>query len=72
MDEYPIGKRVIIDAKTLNLYSITSSTLLSCSDDKVDDVMLPRLTVVTSVNGLGDMGYYDKIMEGVMNFYEQH
>ena len=34
--------------------------------------MLPRLTVVTSVNGLGDMGYYDKIMEGVMNFYEQH
>ncbi|MBQ4162245.1 MAG: BMP family ABC transporter substrate-binding protein, partial [Parabacteroides sp.] len=38
----------------------------------VDDVMLPRLTVVTSVNGLGDMGYYDKIMEGVMNFYEQH
>ena len=48
------------------------STLMSCTDDKVDNVAYPRLTVVTSVNGLGDMGYYDKIMEGIMNFYEQN
>lgn len=58
--------------RRLLIYIAFLSTLLSCSDDKVDNVVLPRLTMVTSVNGLGDMGYYDKIMGGVMNFYEQH
>lgn len=47
-------------------------TLSSCSDDKVNDAILPHLTVITSVSGLGDMGYNDKIMTGVMNFYEKH
>lgn len=31
-----------------------------------------RLTVVTSISGLGDMGYNDKIMSGIMEFYGHH
>lgn len=29
----------------------------------------PQLTVITSISGLGDMGYNDMIMSGIMNFY---
>lgn len=45
----------------------------SCSDEAVPgtDTRL-RLTVVTPISGLGDMGYNDKIMSGIMEFYGHH
>ena len=46
----------------------------SCSSNEEDYLNRERrqITVITSVGGLGDMGYNDKIMSGIMNFYEGH
>ncbi len=45
---------------------------IGCSDNNINEISPPRLTVITSISGLGDMGYNDKIMAGVMKFYESH
>lgn len=53
----------------LSLLIVYLST--SCSRD--NDISLRQsnhLTVVTSINGLGDMGYNDQILSGTMHFYE--
>lgn len=55
--------------KLINVVILISFICVSCSE-KIDN--RPHLTVVTSISGLGDMGYNDKIIAGVMNFYEQH
>ena len=49
-----------------------SAALSSCSssEDKAVDAKEARLTVITSMSGLGDMGYNDQIMSGIMHFYE--
>ncbi len=49
--------------------------LMGCSDDDDSPLQteeLPRLTVVTALGGLGDMGYNDLILSGIMQFYEQN
>ncbi len=47
--------------------------LSSCSGvGDNDGLRRPRLTVITSLNGAGDNGYNDKVLEGVMQFYESH
>ena len=52
----------------------TACCLSSCSnsEDKAVASVDGHLTIITSVGGLGDMGYNDKIMSGIMNFYEGH
>lgn len=49
-----------------------SVALSSCSssEDKAVDAKEARLTVIASASGLGDMGYNDQIMSGIMHFYE--
>ena len=49
-----------------------SVALSSCSrsEDNATDALKPHITIVTSVDGLGDMGYNDLIMNGIMHFYE--
>ena len=49
-----------------------SAALSSCSssEDKAVDAKEARLTVITSISGLGDMGYNDQILSGTMHFYE--
>jgi basic membrane protein A len=50
--------------------------IAACSSDDDEDVepstTRPSLTYVTSVSGLGDNGYNDLIMQGVMTFAETH
>lgn len=49
--------------------------LVSCSKEEVDAVNGDRkgqITVLFLPNGLGDMGYNDQIMCGIMRFYEAH
>ena len=44
---------------------------LSCDHEEASDSSPEfHLTVVTSFDGLGDMGYNDQVMAGVMRFYE--
>ena len=53
----------------LSLLIVYLST--SCSgDNDISQRQSNHLTVVTSINGLGDMGYNDQIMSGIMRFYE--
>ena len=49
-----------------------SAALFSCtsSEDKAADAFKAHLTIITSVGGLGDMGYNDQILSGTMHFYE--
>ena len=45
----------------------------SCSSDDESDPMTDyhlHITVINSIGGLGDMGYNDQIMSGIMHFYE--
>ena len=45
----------------------------SCSSDNESDSLIDNrfhITTVTSINGLGDMGYNDQILSGIMHFYE--
>lgn len=45
----------------------------SCESDDESNFMAGdqlRITIITSVGGLGDMGYNDLIMAGIMRFYE--
>lgn len=44
---------------------------ISCTENSNDNIPTPKpqLTIIMSINGLGDMGYNDKIMSGIMNFY---
>jgi basic membrane protein A len=46
--------------------------LFSCtnSEDTAADAFKAHLTIITSVGGLGDMGYNDQILSGTMHFYE--
>ena len=50
--------------------------MTGCSDEgpggTPPDDQKPRLTVITSMGGLGDMGYNDLIMAGIMRFYEKN
>lgn len=50
--------------------------MAGCSDEgpggTPPDDQKPRLTVITSMGGLGDMGYNDLIMAGIMRFYEKN
>lgn len=65
--------RRIIALATLMLLVVMS--LLSCSDDnneKTSGRGGRQLTVVFSTGGLGDNGYNDKIMQGVMSFAGSH
>lgn len=52
------------------LFCIAALSSCTGSEDKAADVMDVNLTIVTSVDGLGDMGYNDQIMFGIMHFYE--
>ena len=53
----------------LSLLIVYLST--SCSgDNDISQRQSNHLTVVTSINGLGDMGYNDQIISGIMRFYE--
>ena len=47
---------------------------ISCTEDSNDDILTPKpkLTIIMSINGLGDMGYNDKIMSGIMKFYDNY
>ena len=45
-------------------------SLISCKKDEDSVPQADYLMVVTSASGLGDMGYNDQIMSGIMNFYE--
>lgn len=57
----------------LLLFSLVLSVNTSCSDEPASDADTRlRLTVVTSISGLGDMGYNDNMMSGIMRFYEHH
>ena len=64
--------RRIIAVATLMLLVVMS--LASCSDNDEDKTAgkVRQLTVVFSTGGLGDNGYNDKIMQGVMNFAGSH
>ena len=47
--------------------------LFTCCKDETGNIYIPNhqhLTLITSASGLGDMGYNDQIMSGIMNFYE--
>ncbi len=44
----------------------------ACSDDEDTVAARPTLTYVTAVSGLGDNGYNDLIMQGVMTFATAH
>lgn len=45
----------------------------SCKEENAPVAdMRPRVTVITSMYGLGDMGYNDKVMSGIMKFYNSH
>ena len=53
----------------LSLLIVYLST--SCSgDNDISQRQGNHLTVVTSINGLGDLGYNDQILSGTMHFYE--
>lgn len=57
----------------LLLFSLVLSVNTSCSDEPASDADTRlRLTVVTSISELGDMGYNDNMMSGIMRFYEHH
>ena len=45
-------------------------SLISCKKDEDSVHQADYLMVVTSAGGLGDMGYNDQIMSGIMRFYE--
>ena len=53
-------------------FLICIALLFSCSnsEDKAADAFKAHLTVITSVGGLGDMGYNDQTLSGTMHFYE--
>ena len=54
-----------------NLAIVYSLFLLnSCSKEIETTDKSLRITVITSTGGLGDMGYNDQIMSGIMHFYE--
>ena len=45
----------------------------TCCKDETGNIYIPNhqhLTLITSASGLGDMGYNDQIMSGIMHFYE--
>ena len=47
--------------------------LFTCCKDETGNIYIPNhqhLTLITSASGLGDMGYNDQIMSGIMHFYE--
>lgn len=54
------------------LLAVWLALMVSCKkeEDIVTD-MRPQLTVITSISGLGDMGYNDMIMSGIMKFYDE-
>lgn len=55
------------------LLYFTFILLLACNrKDEYFTYTRPHLTVVTSIMGLGDMGYNDMIMSGIMNFYNDY
>ena len=61
--------------RTAVMAAVCAFGLYSCSGDGEADggaaSGLPSVTVVTSAGGLGDMGYNDLIMAGVMRFYDK-
>lgn len=52
------------------VFACCLSFLSSCSSNEEDVIKRNQITVITSVGGLGDMGYNDQIMSGLMHFYE--
>ena len=61
--------------RTAVMAAVCAFGLYSCSGDGEADggaaSGLPSVTVVTSVGGMGDMGYNDLILDGVMRFYDK-
>lgn len=44
--------------------------MVSCKEEEdIETDMRPQLTLITSISGLGDLGYNDMIMSGIMKFY---
>jgi len=60
----------------LHKYLLVLTALSSCSDNMDNAVgtfdETPAITLITSTTGLGDNGYNDGILAGVMNFYESN
>ncbi len=63
----------LITTNYLRMVFILIVLFSSCESDDESNFMAGdqlRITIITSVGGLGDMGYNDQIMSGIMHFYE--
>jgi basic membrane lipoprotein Med (substrate-binding protein (PBP1-ABC) superfamily) len=48
------------------------SSCISRDDNTAEIDSRPRLTVIAAISGAGDNGYNDKVLDGLMKFYESH